>query len=140
MLTEELVAAQAEAYLARQIEEPARTEWSEPPPPEDTSAVSVVPVEVTTLIDDLDRLVAAGVSATLKDFVPKKSPPESLLRASLLPLVRQPTGGAGVAGRLGALPVSVVIEEDGYPRKAPAPLVELTPGKLEPIGKECSDG
>jgi hypothetical protein len=140
LITEELVAAQAEAYLARQIGEPTPTEWSEPPQPEDADAAAVLPVEVIRLIDDLDRLVAAGVSATLNAFVPKKSPPESLLRASLLPLVRQPTGGAGVAGRLGALPLAVIIEEDGYPRKAPAPLVELTPGKLEPVGKEYSDG
>ena len=50
----------------------------------------------------------------------------------MLPLVKQATGGAGVAGRLAALALSLRMEEDCDPRKAATPVVELTPGWIEP--------
>ncbi len=58
---------------------------------------------------------------------------ESFLRASLLPLVGQGIGGEGVAGRLGAMQLDVVVE--GALVTAASPLSEVSAGK---IGTEAS--
>lgn len=140
LIVDELLGATAEAYLARQIEDPAAVDWADAPEPQSSQTVSVLPEEVNTLLDDLDRLVAAQIQTTFHDFIPKNTPAESLLRASLLPLLRQSTGGAGVAGRLSGFSLRLVIEDDGYPRPAPEPVTELTPGRIEPIGEEFANG
>lgn len=140
LIVDELLGATAEAYLARQIEEPAAVDWVDAPEPQSAQPVSVLPEEVNTILDDLDSLIAAQLHATFHDFIPKNTPAESLLRASLLPLLRQSTGGVGVAGRLSAFPLRLVIEDDGYLRPAPGPVTELTPGRIEPIGEELADG
>ena len=140
LLLEELVAAEAEAHLARQIEEVRPVDWSEPPTPKDAEAAAILPEEVIALLDELDRLAEARASVTLHEFLPRKTASESLLRATLLPLLGQQTGGSGVAGRLAALDVSVFIEGDGTPRPARLPLAELTPGRIEYSGRVSTHG
>jgi hypothetical protein len=140
LLLEELVAAEAEAHLARQIEEVRPVAWSEPPAPKDAEAAAILPEEVIALLDELDRLAEARGRVTFDEFVPRNTASESLLRATLLPLLGQQTGGSGVAGRLAALDVSVFIEGDGAPRPARLPLTELTPGRIEYSGGDSTHG
>jgi len=140
LLIAELVAAESEAYLARQIEERRPVDWAEPPEPDSAEAHSIVPEEVAALLDDLDRLVQASRSATLHQLIPRSTASESMLRATLLPLLGQQTGGAGVAGRLSALGLSVSIEGAGDPLPAEPPLTELTPGRVETNLKNATHG
>jgi hypothetical protein len=140
LLVGELVAAEAEAYLARQIDDVRPADWSDAPPPKDADASGVIPEEVVALLDELDRLFQAGESTTFHKLVPRGTPSESLLRATLLPLLGQQTGGSGVAGRLAALQLCVSIEEDGCPRPAPPPLTELTPGLIEHMTRQSTHG
>ena len=132
LIVEELLAAAAEAYLARQIEEKVPIEWSEAPDPEAVDAAAALPPEVTALLDDFDRIAESRIATSFHDFIPRNTASESLLRVTMLPLVKQATGGAGVAGRLAALALSLRMEEDCDPRKAATPVVELTPGWIEP--------
>lgn len=131
LLLGDLVAAESEAYLARQIEEVRPVDWSEPPAPNGAEAASVVPEDVVALLDELDCLAESFASVSLHEFIPKSTASESLLRATLLPLLGQQIGGSGVAGRLAALGLSVSIEGDGNLRPARPPLAELTPGRIE---------
>jgi hypothetical protein len=140
LLLEELVAADAEAYLARQIEEVRLVDWSEPPAPKAADDAAVLPAEVIALLDELDRLTEFHASATFHEFLPRNSASESLLRATLLPLLGQQTGGSGVAGRLAALGVSVFIEGDGTPRPARLHLAEVTPGRIESNSGDSTRG
>jgi hypothetical protein len=140
LLLADLVAAESEAYLTRQIEERRPVDWSEPPEPKDAEAASVLPEEVTAVLDDLDRLAAARASATLHEFIPRNTASESLLRATLLPLLGQQTGGTGAAGRLAALVLFVFIEGDGEARPTRPPLAELTPGRIESNSKDSVHG
>lgn len=135
LLLADLLAAESEAYLARQIEDHAPLDWTDPPEPKDTEGVSPIPEEVAALLDDLDRLVAARAGTALHEFIPRNTASESLLRATLLPLLEQQTGGLGVAGRLASLGLSVSVDGDGDPLPARPPLSELTPGRIE-----CSSG
>jgi hypothetical protein len=140
LLLADLVAAESEAYLARHIEERRPVDWQEPPEPKDAEGASVLPEEVVALLDDLDRLVEARAGAILHEFIPKNTASESLLRTTLLPLLGQQTGGAGVAGRLSALGLFVLIEGDGDPRPVRPPLTELTPGRIDINSKNSTHG
>ena len=80
--------------------------------------------------DDLDRLMEARATESLATFVPRRSAPESLLRASLMPLLGQVIGGEGVAGRLGAMPLKVTIEPSCALTGAAAPLLEISEGAI----------
>jgi hypothetical protein len=134
------VAAESEAHLARQIEEVRLVDWSEPPAPIDADGAAILPDEVIAMLDELDRLAEARSSVTFHEFLPWGTASESLLRATLLPLLGQQTGGAGVAGRLAALGLSVFVDGDGTPLPARLPLAELTPGRIETIHGDSPHG
>lgn len=138
LIVPELMAAAAEAHLARQRETPEPVEWRDPPAPLTADGAVALPAEVGLLLDDLDRLLAARRSEPLGAFVPRGSAAESFLRASLLPLVGERVGGEGVAGRLGALGLAVAVEGDGFPAPPPepGPLAGLTPGRIGALDGE----
>jgi hypothetical protein len=136
LLLADLLAAESEAYLARQIEDHQLLGWTEPPEPKDMEGVSPIPEEVLALLDDLDRLVQAHADTSLHEFVPRNSASESLLRATLLPLLEQQTGGTGVAGRLASFGLSLSIDGGGDPLPARPPLSELTPGRIADSSKD----
>lgn len=136
----ELLAAEAELYLSRRREPPPKVQWTKPPEPEQVDSATALPPDVTTLLDDLDRLVREERPEPLSSIVPRGTAGESFLRASMLPLLGARTGGEGVAGRLGALPLAVTVTGDGFPVPAPAPLVALTPGEVGPPEKEPRRG
>jgi hypothetical protein len=131
----ELLASSAEAYLTRAQSSATPPEWTEPPDPESTPNAIHIPEEIVHLLDDLDRLVRSQRTETLATFVPRRTAPESLLRASLLPLLGNAAGGEGVAGRLGAMPLKLQVEAGG--RLTPAvPLSQLSEGV---IGTDLGD-
>jgi hypothetical protein len=99
-----------------------------------------MPPDVASWLDDLDRLAEAGTVRPLVEVVPRGSAAESFLRASLLPLLGEAIGGEGVAGRIGALPLAVTLDGDGFPAPAPKPLSALTPGTIGPPAEGTSDG
>lgn len=136
LLVPEVLAAEAEAYLVREREAPAEVSWTDPPPPDHALASADTPAEVTALLDDLDRLVEAGGVTPLAALLPRGTAIESMLRASLTPLIGTEVGGEGVAGRLGATPLRVEIEEG--PLVAAPPLAELSPGQIRSL--EVDDG
>jgi hypothetical protein len=125
----ELLASAAEAYLTRAQSIAIPTEWTEPPEPQLTENAAHIPEEIAQLLDDLDRLIESRQKEPLATFVPRRTAPESMLRASLLPLLGIAVGGEGVAGRLGAMPVKVTIATTGRLTKA-APLSELSEGVI----------
>ena len=136
LIVPEVLAAEAEAYLVREREAPAEVNWTDPPPPEHAETSADTPPEVSALLDDLDRVVEGRRATPLASMLPRGTSLESLLRASLTPLIGSDVGGEGVAGRLGALPLRVEIE-DGPLVPAP-PLAELSPGQIGPA--EVDDG
>lgn len=125
----ELLASAAEAYLTREQSSATPTKWTEPPEPESTENAANIPEEIAQLLDDLDRLIESRRTEPLATFVPKRSAPESMLRASLLPLLGNAVGGEGVAGRLGAMPFKVTVDASGKLTTA-APLSELSEGTI----------
>jgi hypothetical protein len=126
----ELLASAAEAYLARAQSSAIPTEWTDPPEPQSTADAAHIPEEIVQLLDDLDRLVESGQTEPLATFVPRRTVPESLLRASLLPLLGQVVGGEGVAGRLGAMQLKATVEAGSALTAATAPLSELSEGTI----------
>lgn len=140
LVVPELLAAEAELYLTRRREPPPKIEWADPPEAEKVDAEISLPLDVMVFLDDLDRLAQDGHSEPLSSIVPRGTAGESYLRASLLPLLGGRTGGEGVAGRLGALPLTVTVTGDGFPVPAPAPLAALSPGKVGPPETELPDG
>ncbi len=140
LVSEELLASAAEAYLARQVEEAPAIAWTAAPAPEDAAGEAALPAEVTRLMDDFDALIEQGAGTTFHEFLPRNTASESFLRTSLLPLVSRPTGGEGVAGRLGAMQILVKTGENDDLQAAPSPLAELTPGRIDPAMKEQSNG
>lgn len=126
----ELLASSAEAYLTRDLTKRKITEWSDPPEPESRSAATDVPEEVQRCLDDLDRLIECPEFKPLSIFLPKNTAGESLLRASLLPLLGQLLGGEGVAGRLGAMPLKVVLETNGVLVETEPPLLQVSAGTI----------
>jgi hypothetical protein len=136
----ELLVAEAEAYLARRRETPPKVDWTVPPEPDRAGAEIAMPPDVAAWLDDLDRLAEAGAVRSLAEVVPRGSAAESFLRASLLPLLGEAIGGEGVAGRIGALPLAVSLDGDGFPAPAPKPLSALTPGTIGPPAEGTSDG
>jgi hypothetical protein len=136
----ELLVAEAEAYLARRREPPPKVDWTVPPEPDRAGSEVSMPPDVAAWLDDLDRLAEAGTIRPLSEVVPRGSAAESFLRASLLPLLGEAIGGEGVAGRIGALPLAMTLEGDGFPAPAPRPLSALTPGTIGPPADGPSDG
>lgn len=123
----ELLASAAEAYLTRSQSIAVPTKWTEPPEPESTENAAQIPEEISQLLDDLDRLIDSRHTEPLATFVPRRTASESMLRASLLPLLGNGVGGEGVAGRLGAMPLKITVAASGRFTPA-APLSELSEG------------
>lgn len=135
----ELLGAEAEAYLSRPLLAPEKVTWKDPPPAESVATELTLPSEVISLLDNLDSLAECHGKEPLTSFLPKGTASETFLRASLLALLQQHTGGEGVAGRLGELPVQLKIEGDGFPVPAPAPISGLSPGTIFAREKAMSD-
>src|SRR5579864_4751052 len=127
----ELLGSAAEAYLTRDVAKTKITDWTDPPEPESGITAANIPEEIERLLDDLDRLVALREGERLSRFLPNQTAGESLLRASLLPLLSQTIGGEGVAARLGAMPLRVILESDGALVQASSPLSEVSAGTIE---------
>lgn len=134
----EVLGSTAETYLTRDLANSKVTDWSDPPEPESTVADTAVPEEVQRLLDSLDCLVTLQQGERLSTFLPKHTAGESLLRASLLPLLRQPLSGEGVAARLGAMPLKVVVESNGTLVQAALPLSQVSAGTIE-MHEEAND-
>ena len=135
----ELLGANAEAYLSRNLRVQTITAWSDPPQTESESAATEIPDEIRRFIEDLDRLIREELSELLSTFIPKESVGESFLRASLLPLVSQGLAGEGVAGRLGAMGLNVSVDSDGNLAKAALPLSEISAGKVGAPKEVCNE-
>ena len=92
-----------------------------------------VPAEVLSFVADLSDLAHRARSVPLADVVPRGDAGESFLRASLLPLVGDRAAGEGIAGRLGAISVDVLVDGTGWPEPVKdAPIHGLTPGSINP--------
>jgi hypothetical protein len=130
LLTTEAVAQAAELQALRDHPAPPPVVWSEPFEAPRAADALEAPVEVERLLADLAR-IAGPVS--LAALVPAGDAGESFLRASLLSLVGVRWAGEGIAGRLGALPLDVDVEGDGWPEPLESlPLARLTPGTVRP--------
>lgn len=126
----ELLGSAAEAYLTRDLAEERITKWIDPPEPESAAGAADIPVEVQEFLHDLDLLVSAHQSELLSTFLPRRTPGESFLRSSLLPLLKQRIGGEGVAGRLGAMQLNFAVEANGALVPAAPPLSKLSAGRI----------
>jgi hypothetical protein len=145
LLTTEAVAQAAELQALRDRPEPSAMIWEEPAEAVRASNAAEVPPEIERLLADLVRLVQGGEPVPFSRLIPAADAGESFLRASLLPLAGVRWAGEGVAGQLGAVPVEVLPEGDGWPEDLPegldgdldgAPgrpvLLRLTPGTVRP--------
>jgi hypothetical protein len=133
LLTTDAVAYAAEVQALRERAEAEPVVWSEPvEAPRAADAVDV-PAEVERLLADLSAVVRGREPVALARIVPGDDAGESFLRASLLALAGQRWAGEGIAGRLGALPLTVDPEGDGWPEEiTEPPLTRLTPGFVRP--------
>lgn len=138
-LIPELLGAEAEAYLSRPLHVREQISWREPPPPESVAPELILPQDVVSLLDNLDSLAESQGEQSLTNFLPRGSATETFLRASLLALLQQHTGGEGVAGRLSQMPVQLQIEGDGLPIPAPPPISGLSPGTISACEKGNPD-
>jgi hypothetical protein len=149
LLTTEAVAHAAEIQALRDRPEAPPVAWSEPDEAPRAVDVLEAPPEVERLLADLAAIAEGAEPVPLARAVPAGgtgNPGESFLRASLLSLVgarwlrgRSGEGDEGIAGRLGALPLEIAVEGDGWPEPLPAssegdnpPLTGLTPGTVRP--------
>jgi hypothetical protein len=137
LLTTEAVAHAAEIQALRDRPQAAGpVAWEEPADAVRAPDAVDVPGEVERLLADLARVARGGEPVPFADFVPAGSAGESFLRASLLALAGARWAGEGIAGQLGAVPVDVETEGDGWPARLEdregAPLSRLTPGNLRP--------
>jgi hypothetical protein len=145
LLTTEAVAHAAELQALRDRPEPAAVVWDEPAEAVRAIDAADVPPEVERLLADLVRVAQGGAPVPFSRFVPAADRAESFLRASLLPLAGARWTGEGIAGQLGAVPVEVVPEGDGWPddlgpaepdvleeRDGGSALRRLTPGAVRP--------
>lgn len=135
----EALAAQAEAYLSLAREPPPVVSWTDPPAAEESAEEAAPPEEALRLLDELDRLAQSGRRESLAAFLPRGTPAESFLRATLLPLLGQRLGGEGVAARIAALPLRVTVERDDLVPATP-PLTAVSDGHIGPSDREDSHG
>ena len=137
LLTTEGVAYAAEVQTLRERAEAAPVVWSEPEEAPRAADAVDVPPEVERLLADLAAVVRGREAVPLSRVIPAADAGESFLRASLLALAGQRFAGEGIAGRLGALPLFVEPEGDGWPEALEgSPLARLTPGEVRP-GEEA---
>lgn len=134
LLTTEVVAAAAEQQAQREREEEEPVEWVDPPDPESADEHVATPAEVLDLLSDLAGIAKAGAPVPLREVVPRDGPTTSFLRATLLALVGDESSGEGIAGKLGALPLRAVTENEGWPDPLDpkSGLSALTPGNVQP--------
>lgn len=121
----------AELHILKYREPDAVVSWDEPPVSAQGPTAQVISEEAERLIAALDQIAASKKPRELHELVPWGDRAESFLRASLLPLVGIKVGGEGAAGRLGALPLDVVVSDDGAPEPCAAPLADLSPGQVQ---------
>jgi hypothetical protein len=139
LLTTEAVAHAAEVQALRDRPEAPAVAWTEPEEAPRATDVLEAPPEVERLLADLSALARGTQAAPLSRVVPAGDAGESFLRASLLSLVGARWAGEGIAGRLGALPLDIEVDGDGWPEPLGAalgsensPLARLTPGTVRP--------
>jgi hypothetical protein len=135
LLTTEAVAHAAEVQALRDRPEAPAVVWTEPEEAPRVTDVLEAPPEVERLLADLSSLARGAESAPLSSVVPAGDAGESFLRASLLSLVGARWAGEGIAGRLGALPLDIDVDGDGWPEPLgteDSPLARLTPGTVRP--------
>jgi hypothetical protein len=112
--------------------------WEEPVEAPRAADALVAPPEVERLLTDLSAAARGAEPVPLARVVPADDAGESFLRASLLSLVGVQWAGEGIAGRLGALPLDVDVQGDGWPEplaadeSSKASLARLTPGAVRP--------
>ncbi len=142
LLTTEVLAHAAETHLARERGEVPEVRFVEPadaPCAEDGDVD--LPAEVRRWLADLDGVAAGERAVSLGDLVPQEDAATSFLRASLLALVGDRRPGDGVASQLGALPLDIELEGDGWPEPlAGGPLTGLSRGAVVPRPSEAGDG
>jgi hypothetical protein len=134
------VAHAAEVQALRDRPAAAPVVWSEPEEAPRAADSLEPPPEVARLLADLTAIARGTAAVPLARAVPAGDAGESFLRASLLSLVGAQWAGEGIAGQLGALPLAVRVEGDGWPADlAPdlpgLPLARLTPGSIAPRGE-----
>jgi len=135
LLTTAAVAWAAERQFSREREEVVAVIWEEPEEAPRSARAAEVPPEAARFLADLAAIEGRGRPAPLVDVIPGSTAGESFLRASLLAIVGGDGDGEGVAGRLGALRLSVTTEGDGWPEEIEAgPVRRLTPGRVMPDG------
>ena len=84
-------------------------------------------------ISDLSLIASKNEPVPLSVVIPRNCPGESFLRASLLMLTGDRHSGEGIVGQLGAIPLEVIVENDGWPKPLEAtPLKSLSPGIVKP--------
>jgi hypothetical protein len=142
LLTTEVLAHAAETHLARERGEVPEVRFVEPADAPCAESGDVdLPPEVRRWLADLDGVAAGERAVPLGELVPHEDAATSFLRASLLALVGDRRPGDGVASQLGALPLDVELEGDGWPEPlAGGPLARLTPGSIVPRPSEALDG
>ena len=110
--------------------------WEDPPEAPRVGGAVAVPAEVVALVADLAAVARAREAVPLAGLIPRRDAGESLLRASLLPLVGDGRAGEGIAGQLGAIAADVRPVGDGWPDPLEdGPLSALTPGAVKPRGR-----
>lgn len=133
LLTTDAVAYAAEVQALRERAEAEPVVWTEPAEAQRAADAIEVPSEVERLLVDLAAVARGREAVALSQVIPVRDRGESFLRASLLALAGQQWAGEGIAGRLGALPLSVDPAGDGWPEEIEnAPLARLTPGDVRP--------
>lgn len=142
LLTTDVLASAAEQQALREHPTKTQPEWSEPKPAPVLTGEEGAPEDVRGLLADLSAIVARGGREPLADVVARGDRAETFLRLSLLALVGDARAGEGIAGQLGALPVDVMAEGDGWPESLEGHSIQrLTPGAvITRSGDEVRDG
>lgn len=132
LLTPEAVASAAEIHVLRDRPEAEEISWSEPEEAPRAAQAHDVPAHVARFVARLAEIAAKRAAEPLERLVPDGDPGVSFLRAGLLSLVGEGPAGEGIAGRLAALPLEVLVQGDGWPVELhDAPLRRLSPGSVE---------
>jgi hypothetical protein len=133
LLSAEALAQAGEFHFLRDRAIVEEVSWSSPLAAARAADFADAPQEVLTFLSELDDVASTSREVSLAELVPRSTPGESFLRASLLPIIGGRTGGEGIAGRLGSLPLEVALLGNGWPAAlASGPLRRITPGAVRP--------